>query len=229
MKIVTNEKLIKTRKVIGRYTTIGSLVILGIGLYLSFQPQYMNYSFIALLVGFLLSQIGIYFGNRWGRSPRPDEWISQSLKGLDGKYTLYHYRTPVPHLLIGPAGIWVLLPYSQGGVITYNEEKKRWHQKGGNLYLKIFAQDSLGRPDLEITAYLDEIKRYFEKNLPNAGLPEPKAVLLFTNPKATIDADNAPVDTIPIGKLKEFIRKRAKSNPAPMDKIQILEDFLPSE
>jgi hypothetical protein len=35
-----------------------------------------------LLLGFLLSQFGIYFGNRWGRNPRPDQVINKNLKGF---------------------------------------------------------------------------------------------------------------------------------------------------
>ena len=131
MKIVSNNKLIRRNKKVGNYTTIGSLVILGLGLYLSFanpqDPNLFTYSLVCLLVGFLLSQVGIFFGNRWGRSPRPDELLNSSLKGLDDKYTLYHYITRVSHLLIGPAGIWVLFPYQQQGMITYNPQKMRWN------------------------------------------------------------------------------------------------------
>ena len=57
---------------------------------------------------------------------------------------------PTAHLLVGPVGVWVLMPRHQAGRITYDENKNRWRQKGGNFYLKIFAQENLGRPDLEI-------------------------------------------------------------------------------
>ena len=77
------------------------------GLYLSFQTTnqlMVTLSFVALLLGFLLSQVGIFFGNRWGRRPGPDELLSAALKGLEDKYTLYHYSTPVYHLLVGSFG-----------------------------------------------------------------------------------------------------------------------------
>ena len=142
MKIVSNNKLVRRNKRIGNFTTIGSLVVLGLGLYVSFTAQSsegFTWSMVCLILGFLMSQVGIYFGNRWGRSPRPDELISNALKGLDDKYILYHYITAVSHLLVGPAGVWILLPYQQQGVITYDENKKRLNQKGGNWYLKLFA------------------------------------------------------------------------------------------
>ncbi len=123
MRKITNEKLVKRNRVAGQVLTIASLAILGLSLYLSFQAssQYISYSFLGLILGFILSQVGIYFTNRWGRHPRPDEIIDNSLKGLDDKYSLYHYVTPVSHLLLGPAGIWIILPYSQGGTITYEK------------------------------------------------------------------------------------------------------------
>src|SRR5512137_2765006 len=98
MKIVTNSKLIKRNATIGKYSSIAALVILGIGLYITFKlPEKFAYSMGCLLVGFLLSQFGIYFGNRWGRNPRPDQIINKCLKGLGREYTIYHYITPASH------------------------------------------------------------------------------------------------------------------------------------
>ena len=226
MKIVTNEKLIDRNKKIGQYTTIGSLVILAGGLYLSFQQNstQIYVSLAALLIGFALSQVGIYFGNRYGKSPRPDEVITSSLKGLEDKYTLYHYTTPIPHLLLGPSGAWVLIPYHQGGTITY--ERGRWKQKGGSWYLKFFAQDSLGRPDYEVEAQVDKIKKVFSTKMSDSAIPEIRPALVFTNPKANIAAEETPIPALTPGKLKDFIRKKAKESPLSPDQLEVLKSSL---
>ena len=84
MRIIKNEKIIKRNAKIGSIVTILSLVILGGGMYITFtNPELLNISVIALLVGFILSQVGIFFTTRWGRRPRPDELLDQALKGLD--------------------------------------------------------------------------------------------------------------------------------------------------
>lgn len=211
MEIIANESLIRRNARIGQVTSIVGLLVLAAGMYISFaRPDLFNYSLLSLLVGFALSQIGIYFGNRWGKRPRPDEHLNQALKGLDGRYTLYHYKTPASHLLVGPSGIWVLSPRSTRGLIIYNEAKRRFVQKGGNLYLKIFAQESLGRPDMEIAGEVEGINRFLKQRLPEKELPEIQAALVFTNEKTEVDADNAPIPTMHIKKLKEFIRKTAK-------------------
>ncbi len=227
MKIITDEKKVSRNKKIGTITTIGSLVILGVGLYMSFKPELMNYSFGALLLGFLLSQVGIYFGSRWGRSPRPDEVISQSLKGLGDQFTLYHYSSPVPHLLVGPAGTWILAPFYQGGTITYDEKRKRYKQKGGNFYLKLFGQESLGRPELELSNYRRDLERYFEKHLPE-GVDKPTidAAMIFTNPKAEINVVNSPDPAMAPQKLKDFLRKKSKEKNLSEEKIKVITSAL---
>jgi hypothetical protein len=211
MEIIINESLIRRNARIGQITSIVGLLVLAGGMYISFaRPELFNYSLLALLLGFALSQIGIYFGNRFGRHPRPDESLDLALKGLDGRYTMYHYKTPASHLLVGPSGIWVLAPRPTRGKITYNESKGRYIQKGGNMYLKIFAQESLGRPDMEISGEIEGVTRFLKQRMPEKELPEIQAALVFTNDTAEVDADNAPIPTMQIKKLKEFIRKTAK-------------------
>jgi hypothetical protein len=231
MKVVTNQKLIERNKKIGQYTSIGSLVVLLAGLYFSFQnaASSITVAFGALLVGFILSQVGIYFGARWGKSPRPDEVITASLKGLEEKYTLYHYMTAASHLLVGPAGIWILIPYAVKGIITYDEIKKRWKHKGGNFYLRMFAQEGLGRPDMDIENEVLETTKYIQRvTQSNPGLPV-QAALVFTNDKITIDAANAPFPTLAASKLKDFFRKKGKDNPVTVETIKNIQSFLPKE
>jgi hypothetical protein len=230
MDITTNERLINRNARIGQITSIIGLVVLAGGMFISFtRPEFFTISLIALLVGFGLSQIGIYFGNRWGRRPRPDEILDTALKGLDGRYSLYHYSTPTSHLLVGPAGVWILMPRQQAGTITYDEAKKRWRQKGGNLYLKIFAQENLGRPDLEIGSEMHAISSFLEEKLPGEEVPDVNAALILTNEKVVVDADNAPAPTLDVRKLKDFIRKTAKGKPISSDLVEDIKEVFSAE
>jgi hypothetical protein len=228
MEIISNESLIKRNARIGQVTSLLGLLVLAGGMFISFTRQELFYlSMISLVVGFALSQVGIYFGNRWGRRPRPDELLNTALKGLDGRYNLYHYRTPATHLLVGPAGVWVLLPRTVRGTITYDEQKNRWRQRGGNLYLKIFAQEGLGRPDLEAGSEVEAVTNYLQKLLPDKPLPEVQPILLFTSEKAEVEADNAPIPTMHLRRLKEFIRKTAKNKTLPAETIKLIQQALP--
>jgi hypothetical protein len=213
MKSVTNLKLIQRNAKIGQYTSFGALVVLGLGLFITFKyPNAFQYSLAALLVGFLMSQIGIHFTNRWGHNPRPDEIVDKSLKGLGREFTIYHYVTPVSHLLVGPAGVWTIMPNFQGGVIAY--DKKRWKAKGGGVlqsYMRLFGQENLGRPDLESEAEIDSAKRYFKRVLPEGTeIPQVNSLLLFANPKVELKVEGAPLPALTPKDLKDFLREKTK-------------------
>ncbi len=231
MIINSNESLINRNAKIGQITSIAGLLVLGGGLYISFaRPEQFGLSWGALLIGFVLSQIGLYFGNRWGRSPRPDEVLNQSLKGLDRSYSLFHYRAPASHVLVGPAGIWVLLPRHQGGTITF--EKGRWKHRGGGIgfqFRKFFAQEGLGRPDLEIAGEVAPIQKMLNKAYSEEDAPQAQAILVFTNPAVEIDADDAPVVTLPAKKLKDFIRKQAKQKTLPPTQADEVKQLISGE
>jgi hypothetical protein len=229
MRIVSNQKTIKRNYKIGLYTSLASLVFLfgAVGLTLTFRPDYTTYSFGAMLMGLVLSQVGVYFANRWGKSPRVDERITQGLKGLDDRYTLYHYTGPVPHLLTGPIGIVVLVPQYQSGTVTY--EKNRYRQQGVRLLSKLVGQEGLGKPESEAKIYEEDMRKFLQKKLPENNLPEIQSVIVFTNPKASVQAQEAPVPTMHVEKLKDFIRRKLKEKTVDMKVVYKLQEKLPRE
>jgi hypothetical protein len=222
MKIYSNEKLIKRNKTLGNVLSLASIAILGTGMFFSFKDKdgtYLPYTFAALIVGFLLFQVGNYFMNRWGKSPRPDEKIAQALKGLDSNYSLYQYTTPIPHLLVGPAGVFTILPYNQPGVIRYDNNRGRWKQTGGNFFLKAFGGENLGRPELDAKYSVSDVSKYLTKLDVNLGGYIPQSVIVFTNPKSVIEAEGSLTAVVTQDKLKEYIRKQVKVNSIPAELI----------
>lgn len=231
MKIISNPKKIDFYHKIGLYTSLGSLILLfaAVGLTLagSNRPQLVTFSFVAMILGLILSQVGVFFANRWGKPPRVDERITQGLKGLDDRYILYHFSTPVPHLLTGPSGAWVLVPQYQAGTITY--EKNRYKQKGVKLFSRLIGQEGLSRPDLEAQGYVNDMEKFLKKSFSLEDLPRIQPLIVFTNPKAVVQVSDSPIPTMQVEKLKDFIRRKAKEQPAEMQKIRTLQDHLPQE
>lgn len=229
MKIYSNDKLIKRNRRIGNITSLTSMLILGVGMVLSFRDktgELLPYTFGSLIAGFLLFQIGNFYMSKWGKSPRPDERITTSLKGLDDRYSLYHFYTPISHLLIGPAGIFCLLPYQQGGTIRYDAAKNRWKQTGGNFFLKAFGGEGLGRPEKEVNFTLEDADRYFNRGGIELGFHKPEAVMVFTNGNVNLQAEESEIPAIQAAKLKEFIRKKAKTTALPEELIRKIEKMI---
>ena len=228
MKSIKNEKLIKRNATIGNWTSIAALVVLGVGMYISFRrSELFIYSLIALILGFALTQVGMYMGSRFGRSPRPDEKLDAGFKGLQNEFVMYHYTTPVSHLLVGPAGVWVVMPYNQRGQIEFT--KNRWRIRGGGFlqsYLRIFGQEGIGRPDYEIENEIKALKKYLLKHMDETEIPEINALMVFTNENVELDAGDSPIPAMKVKQVKEFIRQKAKEKKFPAERINQIKSVL---
>ncbi len=228
MRIIKNEKLIARNGKIGQWLSLAALAVLGVGMYISFaQPQYFTYSIICLVVGFIMTQAGMYMGGRWGRSPRPDEKIDAGLKGLHSEFSIYHYSSPVSHLLVGPSGVWVLLPYHQRGKVSF--EKNCWKMKGGGFlqnYMRIFGQENLGRPDLDAENEVRTLQKFFAKQMDESDIPEIKPILVFTTDEVELDAGDSPIAAMKMKQLKEFLRQGGKNRALSSGQIKTLTDVL---
>lgn len=231
MKIIKNEKLIRRNGKIGTWISLGALVVLGIGMYISIARQDLFfYAIIALVLGFTMTQIGMYMGNRYGRRPRPDEKLDAGLKGLTGDYALYHFTTPASHLLVGPAGLWLLMPYHQRGQAVFR--KNRWRMSGGGFlqsYMRIFGQEGLGRPEVEIEKETDSLQKYLAKRMDGVDVPEIRSVLVFTSDTIEIDSEGATIPAIKVKQLKDFIRQKAKEKPISQLELAAVKTALPEE
>jgi hypothetical protein len=222
MKIIKNEKLITRNAKIGQYSSLaGMLLVAGTIIFLvQFirNPESITQTntFIIwgiLFLGIAVSQISMYFGSRYGR--RPDEAIDKALKGLPGDYTLYHFTSPVPHLIVGPSGVWLLLPYHLRGNVAYR--KNRWRVGGGGFaqsYLRLFGQETIGRPDLEVGSQAAALEKLFRKKFDEGvEMPPISAALVFLDEQAQINADDSPLPAVPVKKLRDVLRKAAKEQP----------------
>ncbi|MCL4269825.1 MAG: hypothetical protein KJZ72_09785 [Anaerolineales bacterium] len=228
MKIIKNEKLIERNSKIGNWISLAALIILGLGMYISItQPDLFVLSLVCLAIGFILTQVGMYMGSRFGRSPRPDEKLDAGLKGLHSEFSIYHYSSPVSHLLVGPSGVWVLLPYHQGGRIFF--EKNRWKIKGGGFiqsYMRIFGQEGIGRPDLEAESQVDVVRKFLAKKMDESAIPEIKPILVFTNEQVELEANESPIAALKLKQLKEFLRQGSKNRALTSDQIKVITSHL---
>jgi hypothetical protein len=115
--------------------------------------------------------------------------------------------------LVGPAGIWIIKPYHQHGIITYDEIKKKYIQKGGgNIFSKLFAMDSLSDIESESKRQLLSLQKYFKK-IGLIDYPKPLIANVFYHRDAKIQSNNAPEITIDIEKLKDLLRQMVKKSP----------------
>ncbi len=238
MKIIKNEKLIARNGKIANYLALGELGIFIVYAYFTvkalFDPKSLLNSNPALLFGlliviFILVQISSYLGPRFGKSPRLDEQLDASLKGLHSDFHLYHYASPISHLLIGPSGVWAILLYYQQGKVEF--VKNRWKLSGGKItqkYLRIFGFDRLGRPETDAASEVNSVKKFFSKKLDESAIPEIKPVLVFTHDEVEVEAGDSPIAAMKLKQLKEFMRQGGKNRVLSSEQIRALTEALGS-
>ncbi len=211
MRLITNEKLIKRNATLGKYTVIGGLAILVGGLIVSFSkqndPDWQLVPFYTLLVGFLLSNVGTYYFNRYVREPRADQALEAALKGSDDRYYFYNYRLPASHVLVCPAGIYVLVPKFQAGKVEW--DGKRWKHHGASLFRSIFGQEGLGNPNSEVASEIATLSKFLAKKV-GGELTPVQGIIVFYSPQAQVEAKNAPIPAMHVKQLKEYLRKLPK-------------------
>jgi hypothetical protein len=230
MRIVTDTKLVTRNTTIARWASLGGIVLLVgallLNLYALSRPQdtqLVIYVLAAFLIGYMLSNIGGVLNMRWGR--RADRGLSDALRGLDERHTLYNFRMGAKHVLVAPSGVYVLVPKFQGGPIQF--ENGKWRNPGQRSgFLGFFGpRDVLGNPAYEAEGEIESLKSFLKKQAPDTEI-EPKAVVVFMNSRAILEVKDAPVTALHVKQLKDYIRRQPKGGTLPAAAISTIEQKL---
>jgi hypothetical protein len=76
--------------------------------------------------------------------------------------------------------------------------------------MRLFGQESVGRPDIEIDSEINSLRKYLAKQTDESEIPDIKALIVFTSDDIEIDAADAPIPTLKVRQLKDFMRQKAK-------------------
>jgi hypothetical protein len=200
MKIFTNDALYRRNARLALITNLGGMFMLVGSVFVLFNtPEQFGRYLLFLFSGIVLVQIGAYF-NRWNR--RPDLALNKALKSLDDSYSIYHFRTPVSHLFLGPSGLWILLPRHTRGQITF--DGKRWRSKSS--LLGRLGSEGIGSPVKEASLEAEILDRYMQKHW-TGGEVRVQAALVFVDGRTQVEAPNAPLPTAAIKHAKQLVLK----------------------
>ena len=232
MRISADEQKMKRQAKIGRAALTGSLVVLIGGLLLTLiGPQYglltpQNTTlflvvYMAILaVGFTVSRVGMYYGNRYLSPTRPELMLREKLKGLDRKYVLMLFQKPTDYYLVEPGGVTAIITRATGvrrnsqsaSTITYKAGK--WNTRTSFFSSWFGQEEPFGDPMADAAtaakAINDQIAAY------DANLKVPvRAVVLFTNTNLTLNIEPSPTAVLKIDDLKDFVRSTSKLKELP--------------
>jgi hypothetical protein len=240
MQVTTDLTLVEKGQKYGRITSLVGLLILIGGLIFSFQQisggiqggYAVIVVYAALLIGFILSNVGIFLANRWLREPRADQLLEKVLKSFDNRYRLYNYCLPARHVLLTPAGLVVLLMKRQDGEITV--EGDRWRRKFTFMrLLRFFVEEGLGNPTEEVRHETGLMRTLLAEEMPETDIPVIPLVV-FTAPEAKLELDiqNPSVPVVHVSDLKAQVRELGQERALPTKTykqlVQILDDTAES-
>jgi hypothetical protein len=173
------------------------------------NPNVIFLQLIALSVGYLLSQLGLYYTHRFTRNPRPDEVLDKALKKEWQRGRLYHYILPAPHVLLTEGGPVILVAKYQGGEIS--AEGGKWRQRGVGLR-RFFGQEGLGNPSRDAEREVSALASFIKKNAPEiAGDELPVGVIIvFTHAeRAKLELEDADISAVHHSQLSRFLREES--------------------
>ncbi len=222
-QIVTNTPLVERNARYGRWITTASLLVILAPLAITLPSLFSGRNDLpteqllilygALLVGLILSNIGGYFLNRWGT--RHYEQVVSALKGTDKKYRLYNFSLPVPHVLLTPYGVTVLLLKNLDGQIYASQ--KGWRTNFSLVkFLRYFSTEPLGDPTKELAAQEAQIASFIQEHLGADFKPPIDGYIVFTNPRAVVEVTNAELPVVVLSQEPDALKnalKRPKGAP----------------
>ncbi len=217
MIILRDEKRIARLKKISQYTSLGGMAALLGGLVLAFtateSSQIYTYQLLALLVGWILSQVGIYLAHRYVRTPRPDQILDEALAKAARNGRLYHYILPTPHVLLTPEGVIVLVAKYQVGKISVEGDK--WKQGGIGLR-RFFGQEGLGNPTKDTEIAVGALANFIRKNAPDVAELPIGALIVFTGKGSVeLDVKNSTFPVMHYTKVKGFLKQQKRTPLSP--------------
>lgn len=208
MKIVTNEKLVASRAKLAKRASLIGLLVLVVGFVVSLFSTLFYVSLGCLVVGFLISNVGVYNANLWLKEPRADQVLSKGLKGFSNKFTLFNYTGPVPHVVVGPPGIAVFVAKSQEGRVI--ARGKRWRQPFSfRRLIGFFGNEPLGNPARDAEAATEAVRKFASKVLPDVEVPVYGAVV-FSSPRVELELEDVDVPVLTEKQLKDYMRNLPK-------------------
>lgn len=225
MVIIRDEKKIARLRQVGMWANFVGLGVLIAGLILPLiiqNDQILIFQVLAIPVGWLLSQVGIYYTHRFVRDPRPDEVLDESLRKVARNGRLYHYVLPAPHVLLTPAGIIILVAKYQVGNVSY--ANGRWQQRGVSAVRRLFSQEGLGNPTAEAQRDIQKLVKFLKKHAPQVEEVSIGAMIVFTTKNGgELDVKDAPLPTMHAAKLKGVFKQTTQGAPLPAADYQALQ------
>lgn len=215
MHVVVNQKLISTRVKFASTAHLGALAVFAVGLFISWtnpEPtlEQMGLAYGAIIIGLILYNVGQVFLRRYGPRFRHDLVLAKTFKGLDKRYTFVAFAsTKLPdYILVGPAGIQVIVARLHGGTITCRSDQ--WKRDAGSTFKRIsamFGGTPFGDPTQDVAKGIARVRaRLTEAGIVEAKQPPVDGLIVFTNPAVKLRVEGSAYPVVTLKSIRNYVR-----------------------
>jgi hypothetical protein len=219
MKIVIHSALASRRRRQATLISFAGIGVLLVGLYFNFQrggQLMILYAYLALILGSLLSFLGVSLADQWVRPPRAEDALGEAMKGAGPAYALYHWALPADHVLLAPWGLVLFRVFNIEGAVAVRGDKWRDTRP---LIRKVF---SLGRqpvrnPERILGIEAAQLRAALVAHDPELADVPMQPVGLFTSPRVDLTVVDATPPALTGDGLRDWLRtegRRASLAPA---------------
>ena len=181
--------------------------------------------FVGAILLFYLGLKAFNNSIKWRRGIEGKKKVTDALKELDDSYILINGALlprkggQVNHVLLGPAGIFVITTKNYGGSLRcYGED---WFKKGR---IKEYQIRSISN---QAKIYTQDIKDVADDvHADDYPIKKVESVLVFTNPNVKLDLYKPTVPVITVGKLCDFIKSSQSEISLPPNILRDIADTI---
>lgn len=206
MQIVRHAQYVKDQKRRGRWLALLGFILLSGSLFIAWYPDLLIIAYVAMLVGFVMFNMGMQGIGKWSRDPRNDQILDHRLKGLNDRHTVIHYANAggkiVEHLLVYPGGVLVMTGKEIDGKIS--QVRQSW-KKSGSLFRRLFtfSGPQLGNPSFETEKAVKRVEAFLAENQLEADV---LGSVVFLHPKAELNIEDPDFPVLHGEEMEEFVR-----------------------
>lgn len=226
MKIIRHDAYIAKRKRNSKWTAaLGFLMLIGT-LFLAINPAFLLPSYVLMLLGFVLFNIGMQQVGKWSRNPRNDQAIDYHLKSLPDRYTMAHYapvgNKRVEHILVHPGGALVLTAKEVDG--TIEQKGSRWRRKGSGIRRFLsFSGPQLGNPSMETDESIKRLEAHLAENQIEVDV---EGAVVFLHPQVEFEIEEPDYPVLHGEELASFASRLPAESPLSQAERERLLDVL---
>ncbi|MFN2114794.1 MAG: hypothetical protein ACK2T6_03700 [Anaerolineae bacterium] len=248
MKVRTNEALVAKRRRTALLLSLGGIAVLGVGLAINMKGwggaagasgdlapgvPFASLPYFALVIGTIMSWIGISISDRWSLPPRADLALEHGLKGAGQAYTLYNWLLPAEHVLLAPWGLAVIAVNNCDGPVEVKGSRWRDARPIWRRALSVGrrpVRDPRRRLGIETAALASAIAaRDADSELGDVTV---EGLAVFSQPAVSVSATEPSVPALRTDELAAWLRDKAKSpsmSPGRRRRLERLLDEIANE